>query len=298
MILYPNLGRGQQFSGKPNTTAETTNLKRSKPIVSKEERVAYSFSNAVITKEEEHYYYEVDVMVSSTTPFKLGSGQLYINYNEAAFGTHISNNNKLVYSQPEGTILSTKEVIPVYKDFIQNDNKPTRFSISYQQGLGSEYIQTFNVTTAPKTLLHLKIKYVDTSQSPNICFETSKAYVNQTYTARATNSNTKNTIANVYRLENEAYNCEGARLSKEALEQAITETGVVVYPNPMNDAFYIRGLEHSSHIQVFDLLGRIVIEKKNYQGGSINTAKLSNGVYQVRIHQKGEETILRKIVKE
>ena len=36
MILYPNLGRGQQFSGKPLTTTATTNLKATKPIVSKE----------------------------------------------------------------------------------------------------------------------------------------------------------------------------------------------------------------------------------------------------------------------
>ena len=48
---------------------------------------------------------------------------------------------------------------------------------------------------------------------------------------------------------------------------------------------------------MFDLLGRIVIEKKHYQGASINTAKLLNGVYQVKIHQKGKEIILRKIMK-
>ncbi|MBQ4820606.1 immunoglobulin-like domain-containing protein [Aquimarina sp. MMG016] len=150
--------------------------------------INFTFANAQNTNDGVDDFYEVDVLISSTVDFKLGSGQLYINYNTAAFGTNVSAGGNLEYTQPNGSILGAVVGNPpfqvtVYKDFIQNDNVDSRVSLSFQQGVSAGSIVANNVTATPTQLFHLKIKYADISQDPMITFETGAVFLDQFFTA-------------------------------------------------------------------------------------------------------------------
>lgn len=148
--------------------------------------VTFSFENAQNTNSGGVDYYEVDVMVSTTAPFKMGSGQLYFNYNTAAFGVNIFANNTVETTYPNTDyILGQKDnwlgVVFIYGDFVENDNLDSRYSFSWQQSKEGDCIST-NVTGVPTKLLHLKITYADVSQSPDICFESTALFTDQTFT--------------------------------------------------------------------------------------------------------------------
>jgi len=146
--------------------------------------LTFTFANAQITNDGTDDYYDVDVMIQSTVDFKLGSGQLYLTYNTAAFGDNIHTNNALTYLQPAGSILAEQYGgFNAYKDFIENDNTASRVSLAFQQGLGSGSITANNVTSTPKVLLHVRIKFVDVNEDPMIAFETGSVYLDQFYTA-------------------------------------------------------------------------------------------------------------------
>ncbi|MDY8137945.1 T9SS type A sorting domain-containing protein [Aquimarina sp. 2201CG5-10] len=143
----------------------------------------FTFANAQITNDGMDNYYDVDVMIQSTVDFKLGSGQLYLTYNTAAFGENISAAGSVEYTQPSGSILGEVYTFAAYKDFIQNDNTTSRVSLAFQQGIGSGTITANNVTGTPKLLLHVRIRFTDVGQDPMIAFETGVVYLDQFYTA-------------------------------------------------------------------------------------------------------------------
>ncbi|MBQ4820676.1 T9SS type A sorting domain-containing protein [Aquimarina sp. MMG016] len=145
--------------------------------------VHFTFSNAQITNDGLDDYYDVDVMIESSVDFKLGSGQLYLTYNTAAFGANVSTSNNLTYSQPAGSVLAEVYGFPAYKDFIQNDNTTSRVSLAFQQGVSSGAITANNVTATPKVLFHVRIKFEDVNEDPMIAFETGAVYLDQFYTA-------------------------------------------------------------------------------------------------------------------
>ncbi|MCF6212609.1 MAG: Ig-like domain-containing protein [Flavobacteriaceae bacterium] len=147
------------------------------------QQVSYSFANLQNTNDGTNDYYEVDVMVSTDTDFKLGSGQLYINYNTLAFGDNIVANSNIEYTQPIGYILGEVYGFPAYKDFVKNDNTTSRVSLSFQQGVSSGTITSNNVTGTPKKLFHIKMKYLDKTKNPSISFETGSLFIGQTFTA-------------------------------------------------------------------------------------------------------------------
>ncbi|WP_459211126.1 T9SS type A sorting domain-containing protein [Aquimarina rhabdastrellae] len=146
--------------------------------------INFTFANAQVTSDGVDHYYDADIMIASTIDFKLGSGQLYLTYNTAAFGENIHANNAITYSQPNGTILAEEYGgFEAYKDFIQNDNTSSRVSLAFQQGLSAGAITTNNVTATPRALLHIRIKFIDVNEEPMIAFETGAVYLDQFYTA-------------------------------------------------------------------------------------------------------------------
>ncbi|WP_299440126.1 immunoglobulin-like domain-containing protein [uncultured Aquimarina sp.] len=145
--------------------------------------ITFTFANAQNTNDGMDDFYEVDVLIESTVDFKLGSGQLYLNYNTAAFGTNVSAGGNLEYTQPNGYILGEVYGFPAYTSFIQNDNTTSRVSLSFQQGVSSGTITAENVTGTPKLLFHVKIKYADIAQDPMVTFETGAVFLDQFFTA-------------------------------------------------------------------------------------------------------------------
>ena len=64
-----------------------------------------------------------------------------------------------------------------------------------------------------------------------------------------------------------------------------------IHPNPAKDFIYIEG--DYKHVEIFDLTGKILLEKRNET--IINTSHISEGAYFIRI-KTGEGSITRKIV--
>lgn len=281
-LVLANLGQDQQFAKKAGTG------KWSK--ASKEPNIKFAFANAEITNDGNNNFYEADIMIESTEDFKLGSGQLYINYNTAAFGENISTNGKIEYTQPAGSILGEVSGSSVYKDFIQNDNTNSRISLSFQQGVGSGTITKNNVTTEAKVLFHIKIQYLNVDQDPQICFESDTVFSNQFFTACGGDTCT-NTLGT--QLLNDTFDCVGAVLEIEE----ITDLGVRMYPNPTTGIFYIKGLAEKSTIDIYDSYGRLVFRKEDYLEEAIDISHLETAMYLVNIVNRKEKHTKRLIKK-
>ena len=151
--------------------------------------VSFTFANPTNTTSSGKTYYEVDVMISTTTDFKLGSGQLYFNYNTAAFGDNVFANSKITFTYPQadGYILGQVAGFPIYGPFVTNDNTTSRISFSWQQAVASGAFVN-NVTTTATKLFHIKVEYSDATKNANWCFESSAVFDDQTYTACGPNS--------------------------------------------------------------------------------------------------------------
>ena len=89
-----------------------------------------TFANAQNTSESGNDFYEADIMVESTTDFTLGSGQLYFDYSNAAFGSRVFTNGSFTFERPMGSILGSGG----YASFVTNDTFDQTVSISFQQG--------------------------------------------------------------------------------------------------------------------------------------------------------------------
>ncbi|MBW1298604.1 immunoglobulin-like domain-containing protein [Aquimarina litoralis] len=146
--------------------------------------ITFTFQNTRNTNDGTDDFYEADIYIAATSDFKLGSGQIYFTYSTAAFGENIHSGGNFEYLQPAGSILAeTYSGFPAYSSFIANDNTNSRVSTSFQQGLSSGTITANNVTSTPKHLFSIRIKYADISEDPTIAFETGSVFLDQFFTA-------------------------------------------------------------------------------------------------------------------
>jgi hypothetical protein len=72
--------------------------------------------------------------------------------------------------------------------------------------------------------------------------------------------------------------------------------GLFVFPNPAYENIYFSKLSDVKKIKIFDVSGRIVLEKKNINTQKINISFLSKGIYQIKIEGKNWKTT-RKFIK-
>lgn len=154
--------------------------------------IEFTFENAQNTNDGSNDFYEVDVMVStinSTGTFKLGSGQLYFNYNTSAFGTNVNLNNAIEVTYPNaggyicGQGIDFSSAIAIYSSFTINDNTSSRVSWAFSQNFAASTFAADNITDTPKKLCHLKLKYIDVNLDPMVCFESSPVFIDQFFTA-------------------------------------------------------------------------------------------------------------------
>ncbi len=287
-ICILNLGKGQQFTSGSTSNKLNTNNKN----ISDTRNVNYTLKNGKITPENGKNYYEVDVLIESSEDFKLGSGQLFFNYNTAAFGENISANNKLEFTQPVNYILGELYGFPAYKDFIQNDNISSRFSISYQQGVSSESITADNVLATPKRLFHLKIEYLDVNEKPEISFETKDLFLDQTFTACGSQSAGLPDCINYSgtQLVNDTFDNIVLNVGNEQLENSL-----LIYPNPVLNILTIDSKTPLSKVEIYSVLGKKVKEI-NTDFKSIPINNLSNGMYFLKIYST-KDYVVKKILK-
>ncbi len=154
-------------------------------IISNTYLLAQSLDFAIANKTTTDTEVTFDVVLSSDTPFKLGSGQLYLNFNTAAFGEWVINNDAVTISYPDGSVLAQSNGFPLYTSFVQNDNIASRFSFSWQQGVSSGTYPADNITRTPAVLFRVSIAFTAGGQfqSDDICFESSDVFDDQTFTA-------------------------------------------------------------------------------------------------------------------
>ena len=142
------------------------------------QNIEFTFDNAQITNDGANDFFEVDVLIAAVdgqADFKLGKGQIYINYNTAAFGTFINGSGGIEITFPEvdGYILGLTAGFPYYSTTGTGiaDNSESRFSFAYQQGISSGSMTANNVTSTPTKLFHIKMQFVNSLELPMVAFE-------------------------------------------------------------------------------------------------------------------------------
>ncbi len=274
-------------------------------IVIQAQDIHFTFVNAQNTIENGNYYYEADVMIEATEAFKLGSGQMYLTYNQEAFGDNVSKQHSIIYGHESGYILGESYVFPAYKSFIQNDNTSNRVSFTFQQGVSAESITEENVAITAKPLFHIKLKYVDATKDPMVAFEEGSVFQDQFFTACRSMLKTGAKAgfpdcANLpgIQLVNDTYDSSGASLQTLSIEvQDIT--AVSLYPNPAQQYFLIQGLGNiETNIHITDINGKLVQMLPSHPlQNIINISQLQTGVYFVKINTQNSQKSY-KLIKE
>ncbi len=263
--------------------------------------ITFTFDNAIITTDGVNDFYEVDIMIESTADFIVGSGLLYFNYNNAAFGTNISDGGtvEVTYPSPDyicGDLDAVVLAIAVYGPFVQNDNTSSRFAFSFQQAFGSGAMAGNNVTSTPAKLFHLKIQYVDSAIDPMITFEGNSPFDDQFFTAcgpvavglaPADCSNEPG-----MQLLNDTFDSSASTPAPLSVE-SFTFQDLKVYPNPTSDVINITATQTIDKVEIYDILGKLVL--KTSTTNQIKISQLTQGVYLMKI-QANNEAITKKIV--
>ncbi len=80
--------------------------------------------------------------------------------------------------------------------------------------------------------------------------------------------------------------------------EAIQDNSFFVYPNPTNNFVKIISPYEIEQMQLFDIVGKQIVEQNSISSTKleINTSKLSNGIYFIRLHSNNGSLSQRKIV--
>jgi hypothetical protein len=267
--------------------------------------INFTFANAMKTNVGVDNYYEVDVMIqtiNSTDSFKLGSGQLYFDYNTAAFGVNVKANASFTVTQPNPAYICGQYIdafaANIYGSFTTNDNTTSRVSWAFSQAFSSSTFTSSNVTATPTKLCHLKFKYIDVNQVPSVAFYSDGIFSDQFFTACGPIAGGPFATADCgfnpgSKILNDTFDSSGVTLSNKENELFV---GFSVYPNPTNDKIYINGdVTKLLNVEIYSLTGqRIMDVNENFR--EINIAKLTSAIYFVKLKtQEKTETI--RIVK-
>ena len=278
------------------------------------QNITLSFANAQQSSSGSDIFYEADVMIASDTDFKLGSGQVYIDYDNTVFGTDINANGALTITYPEsgGYICGQTNVLGIYSGHIAADNandNPTvglsRLSFAFLQSLSSASISVDNVTSTPAPLFHIQIKYLSGQENndPQICFPdngTGGTVFQDQFTTACGPFTGGVTIANCpsepgTQLTSDLYDCTNSSPTSLNIEEVSALGNIGLFPNPAKESFSINGLNQRSQIVITNLNGQVVKEEENYERGNINTASLSSGLYIIKISNT-QGSISKKLV--
>lgn len=259
--------------------------------------ILFSFDNPNITNDGVDDYYEIDVMIETTNTvpvsFKLGSGQLYFNYNTAAFGSNIVSNNGLDISYPEGEYIAGQYVdggppLPIYSNFIENDNTSSRFSWAFSQTYSESTFANDNVTSTPTKLCHLKLKFVDVNAPPMLTYEDGGTFDDQFFTACGSENSGPFDTADCTnypgnQITDDTFDSSTPTLSIDNLDPLVN---LNLFPIPTKGLLYVQIAENSDYA-VTDLNGKLVTKGVFLNGtNQIDLSKYEAGVYFLRIENE------------
>ena len=160
------------------------------------QNIELSFDNVTITNDGTNDFYEVDVMITSNVDYSQGSGQFFLDYNTAAFGTLINGASGITFERPDTSILggqTTVEVAPGtiiplgahYNSFFINDATTSKVSFIWQQNGSAGMIGDNIVANTPTVLVHVRMQFLDgaSAVSPDLCFDATNPFDDQFFTA-------------------------------------------------------------------------------------------------------------------
>ena len=249
--------------------------------------IQLSFKNVINTIINDQTFFEADVYINASEEFKLGQGMVYLNYNTQAFGELIHLNQNISFSTPQNAILANNNI---QYSFVQNDNQNDRWAITFRHNQGSLNTDVNNVATTPKLLFHIKIKYLDPTEQPQVAFEQNRVFTKQFFTACG-----GQTI--------DCYNFPGVNITNDSFDnnyaienQTLDNLKVALVPNPATNTFRIQGLKNKATILIYDISGKMIMSHDNYNNQNIQIAGLKNATYIIKIIQK-DQTIIKKLIK-
>ncbi|MEO1033010.1 MAG: T9SS type A sorting domain-containing protein, partial [Bacteroidota bacterium] len=76
----------------------------------------------------------------------------------------------------------------------------------------------------------------------------------------------------------------------------ITDSPILLYPNPASTNFRIKGLTTASHVRVYDVNGRLIIEEQRSDDSPIDMSAYDDGVYLVKV-TSDSSTIIKRLIK-
>lgn len=151
--------------------------------------VTFTLTNPRTEIEGQDTFYLADVLSYSNNGFKLGSGQLYFNFNTEAFGENVLINGNLEIIIPDSSVLNTLLIagpfqFNFYNDFVANDNTVSRFSYSWQHAFSLGCLFKDNINYFSDCLFTLKIRFLPgkSDVETELCMESGANYVDQTFT--------------------------------------------------------------------------------------------------------------------
>ncbi len=273
------------------------------------QNIEFTFANALTTNDGSNDFFEADVMIATVNglaDFKLGKGQIYINYNPSAFGNNINAGGGIEITYPAGYLLGQVNVLPIYSTTGTGiaDNSSSRFSFAYQQDFSAGSMAEFVTSTTAK-LFHIKMKFIPSGigELPMVVFEDDESEVSncrdQFETAcgpfAAGLATADCSGANAGIVFNDAlFNSGGATLSTGISEVLNT---LSIYPNPTEDLLYVN-VNVKSKYRFIDMFGKIVKTGSFDQGeNELQLRKYEAGVYFLRVINDSN-IITKKVVLE
>ena len=76
----------------------------------------------------------------------------------------------------------------------------------------------------------------------------------------------------------------------------INKDFISIYPNPIKDDLFIKSDKEIQKVEIYNLLGKLVIKKEKERFNQINLSQLQTGVYLIRFYSEGN-IISKKIIK-
>ncbi|MEO1032064.1 MAG: T9SS type A sorting domain-containing protein, partial [Bacteroidota bacterium] len=187
---------------------------------------------------------------------------------------------------------------PAYKDFVQNDNTTSRVSLSFQQNIalvGLETAPQIQVSSTPKVLFHIKIRYANVSEDANICFYSDGVFQDQFFAACGGTGIADCTNAPGTQITDDTYDCSEAGVGTLGIAIG-EETPIALYPNPANTSFSIHGLKTLHSVRVYDIHGRLVIEEERDDDRPIDMRPYDEGVYLV-VLSNAKGSVSKRLIK-
>ena len=69
-----------------------------------------------------------------------------------------------------------------------------------------------------------------------------------------------------------------------------------IYPNPAKNRVYIEGVLDISEVTLYDLTGKMVLQRREFEDSSLNISSLKSGLYIIRVSDSHNAVTVKKLI--